>query len=129
VVGCAILLANIRRHYHVFPLDVEGAVVFNYMYFVLIVFTFMATTAALLCDSDLYAGFSLALNAVNAIFTIRFAVDIDNYGYGNTERRRLIAGLSMMFAGAVISSAGIMSRRSNLHVHNDATTAPNPALP
>jgi len=126
--GCAVLFQTIRKYYLNFPTS-EAAVVLNYLYFILIVMAFFATSTALLCDSDLYAGFSLALNALTAIFTLRFAVDIDNLGFQHHMQRLLIAGLSLLFAGSVISAAGVMSRRSNLHVHNDATTAPNPALP
>jgi len=98
---------------------------------VFITLAFFGASTALLCDSDLYAGFSLALNTFTIIMGVRFAVDITNYNVHNSFHHMLIAGFSLLFAGAVISSAGVMSRRSNVGAGPELTAPvnPNPALP
>jgi len=126
--GCATLFENIRRDFRDFPVGFEGAQVLQYMYFVLIVVAFFAVSTALLCDSDIYAGFSLALNTMTIIFGLRFAVDVNNYGFDHPRKDRIQAGLLLLGVGSFLSSCGIMSRRSNIHV-DPAVTAPNPALP
>jgi hypothetical protein len=130
VAGCAVLLENIRKHFQ-FPQDHEGLVVISSLYFMFIVMAFFGVSTALLCDSDLYAGFSLALNTFTIFMSIRFAVDITNYNVHHSFHHMLIAGFSLLFAGAVISSIGVMSRRSNVSAGSELTTPvnPNPALP
>jgi hypothetical protein len=106
--GNSTLLEYIRSE--PFFLQATGSTLFT-----IIVAAFFGTTIGLFTENDMLTGFALALNTFVAIASMFDAVSVLDAGYASDRKLNVkTGGLSLVFAGAVLSSLTLLVRKDQI---------------